>query len=50
MRKTLAAEVELIPGTGGVFEVVADGREVFSKKKTGRFPTAEEVLALLQGK
>lgn len=42
--------MELIPGTGGVFEVVADGREVFSKKKVGRFPTAEEVLALLQKK
>jgi|FLYL01.1.fsa_nt_gi selenoprotein W-related protein len=28
--------VELVPGSGGVFEVEVDGRLVFSKKETGR--------------
>jgi selT/selW/selH-like putative selenoprotein len=34
-------------GSGGVFDVVVDGQLVFSKKKEGRFPDTDEVLALL---
>jgi selT/selW/selH-like putative selenoprotein len=37
----------LIEGRGGVFEVVADGRLLFSKKAEHRFPENDEVLALL---
>ena len=40
------AEVELVPGVGGVFEITVDGELKFSKKQTGRFPTDEEVLAV----
>jgi selenoprotein W-related protein len=40
------AEVELIPGTGGVFEITVDGQLKFSKKQTGRFPTDDEVIAV----
>jgi selenoprotein W-related protein len=36
-------DVELIPSSGGVFEVTADGRLVFSKKALGRFPEPGEV-------
>ncbi|MBI1775182.1 MAG: SelT/SelW/SelH family protein [Proteobacteria bacterium] len=32
--------------SGGVFEISVDGKLAFSKKKTGRFPTDEEVAAL----
>jgi selenoprotein W-related protein len=35
----------LIQGSGGVFEVVADGKLIFSKKNVGRFPEVEEILA-----
>jgi len=31
-----------------VFEVLADGRLVFSKKASGRFPTHEEILGQLR--
>ena len=41
------AEVELVPSSGGVFEVVADGDLVFSKKRTGRHATHDEVLAAI---
>jgi selT/selW/selH-like putative selenoprotein len=34
----IPAEVRLIESSGGVFEVVVDGRLVYSKKKTGEFP------------
>jgi selT/selW/selH-like putative selenoprotein len=40
------AEVELIPGVAGVFEITVDGQLAFSKKQTGRFPTDEEVEAI----
>jgi len=30
-----------------VFEVVLDGRLIFSKKASGRFPTHEEILEQL---
>ena len=35
-----------MPGVGGVFEIMVDGRLAFSKKQTGRFPTDEEVETL----
>jgi selenoprotein W-related protein len=50
LRGTFAAEVELLASSGGVFEVVADGRLVFSKKQLGRFPEEGEVARLLQTK
>jgi len=40
------AEVELVPGVAGVFDVTVDGKLVYSKKQTGRFPTDEEIVAL----
>jgi selenoprotein W-related protein len=40
--------VELIEGSGGVFDVVVDGRLIYSKKQTGRFPEHDEVLSQLE--
>ncbi len=35
-------EIELLPSGGGVFEVMINGHlNVFSKRKTGRFPISE---------
>jgi selT/selW/selH-like putative selenoprotein len=39
----------LVPGVGGAFEITVDGRLLFSKKQTGRFPTDEEIDALGAG-
>ncbi len=39
---------KLEKGRGGVFDVIADGRVVFSKHAVGRFPTHDEVLAALR--
>ena len=41
-------EVELIAGSGGVFEVSLDGSLVFSKKKLNRFPEDGEIAALVR--
>ncbi len=45
----MAADVRLIESSGGVFEVVADGRPVYSKKSTGEFPDEARLLELLRG-
>jgi selenoprotein W-related protein len=40
----------LIAASGGVFEVMVDGRLVFSKKEVGRFPEPGEIAGMLQKK
>jgi selenoprotein W-related protein len=40
-------DVELIAGSGGVFEIMADNRLIFSKKKQGRFPDNGEIVKLV---
>lgn len=47
IKKQTGVEAELIKGSGGVFEVVADGKLIYSKKETGRFPEHQEVLGQL---
>jgi selenoprotein W-related protein len=40
--------VRLIESSGGVFEVVADGTPVFSKKASGRHAAPGEVLKAVE--
>jgi predicted Rdx family selenoprotein len=40
--------VELIPSSGGRFEVLADGTPVFEKSKVGRHAEPAEVIANLE--
>ena len=35
--------VDLVPSSGGAFEVSIDGDLVYSKLKTGRFPEEKEI-------
>lgn len=41
-------EAELRKGGGGVFDVVVDGRTIYSKSETGRFPEPDEILSQLE--
>jgi selenoprotein W-related protein len=41
-------QAELVKGSGGVFDVTADGALVYSKHRTGRFPENAEVLRSLR--
>jgi len=41
-------EPRLIKGDNGIFDVKRDGRLIYSKHKTHRFPEAEEVLEQLR--
>ncbi len=42
-------EAQLVPSSGGVFDVTVDGALVFSKKAQGRHAKPGEVVALLKG-
>lgn len=48
LAKKFKAEIELLAGSGGELEVKVDGTEIFSKKKTGHFPTADELSSLIR--
>ena len=39
---------ELIKGSGGVFDVAADGVLIFSKHREGRFPDTAEIVQALR--
>ena len=42
-------EVELAPGERGAFEIIKDGKLVFSKLTVGRFPKSDaEIIAALR--
>lgn len=41
------SEMTLIPSGGGVFEVIKNGKLVFSKKQLDRFPDLEEINKLI---
>lgn len=45
--KNKISSFELIPSSGGVFEVKKNGELIFSKKALGRFPEKEEIIAKL---
>ena len=44
----MGAEVDLVAGGGGIFDVVVDDKPIFSKFKKGRFPEDGEILALIE--
>lgn len=48
LRSAVGAEVTLVKGTGGVFDVAVDGTLVFSKHRVGRFPDPGEVVRLVR--
>jgi len=48
LKNTFGAEVELVPSTGGVFEITVDGKLIFSKKEMQRFPEEGEIAGLLR--
>ena len=47
IKKNYGVKPEFIEGSGGIFDVTANGELVFSKDQVGRFPEHEEVLSKL---
>jgi selT/selW/selH-like putative selenoprotein len=50
LKNQLGLDVTLVEGKGGVFDVICDGSNIFSKFSTHRFPDKGEVVALLKGR
>ena len=48
IKDEIGVEPELIKGSGGIFDVVVDGRMIYSKHKEGRFPEPYEVINQLK--
>jgi len=40
--------IEVVTGTGGIFDVHLDGELVFTKSMLGRYPQPDDVLPLLR--
>ena len=40
----------LVPGTGGVFEVSVDGKNIYSKKQTGKFPEPDDIVKAVRSR
>ena len=49
IEREIGADTELVLGDNGIFDVEVDGRRIYSKHQTGRFPEHEEILAELRG-
>ncbi len=50
LKKEFGADIELVAGGGGVFDIAVDDNMIFSKFKKGRFPQPDEVISLLKVK
>ena len=49
LKKNLGAEIELIAGSNGVFDITVDGRMIYSKFEQGRFPQSQEIINRIRG-
>jgi hypothetical protein len=47
LNASTAYEAEAVSGEKSQFDVIADGKLVFSKQKIGRFPEQDEIIRAL---
>jgi selenoprotein W-related protein len=48
LKQAFGVDAKLLPGSGGIFDVTVDGKLIYSKDSTGRFPQPGEVQKILQ--
>ncbi|PLS16823.1 hypothetical protein CVD28_17305 [Bacillus sp. M6-12] len=41
-------KLEMIPSSGGVFEVIINGEKIYSKQETGVFPKNPDIIAKME--
>ncbi|PIE61733.1 MAG: hypothetical protein CSA29_01810 [Desulfobacterales bacterium] len=49
IKKETGITPELIPGSGGIYDIMADNTVVYSKHATGKFPENNEIIDTLKG-
>ncbi len=50
LKDRFGVDAELIGGHGGTFLVTVDGRKIYDKLATGRFPEETEVITAIEQK
>ena len=50
LKNNLGAEIELIAGSNGIFDISLNGKMIFSKFEQGRFPQPDEIIKLIGDK
>ena len=40
--------LEVVPGTGGIFDIHLNGERIFTKSMLGRYPNPDDVLPLIR--
>jgi selT/selW/selH-like putative selenoprotein len=48
LNKNLGANIELVAGSNGIFDISLDGNMIFSKFDQGRFPQPDEIIKLIK--
>ena len=48
LKKNLGADIELVAGSNGIFDVSLDGNMIYSKLEQGRFPQPNDIIELIQ--
>ena len=48
LKKNLGADIELVAGANGIFDVSLDGNMIYSKLEQGRFPQPNDIIELIQ--
>jgi len=44
LKKNLGAEIKLVAGANGIFDVSLDGNRIYSKLEEGRFPQTDDIM------
>jgi len=48
LKKNLGADILLVAGSNGIFDVSLDGNMIYSKSEQGRFPQPGEIVKLIE--
>jgi selT/selW/selH-like putative selenoprotein len=50
MEREFAVPIRLRAGAPGSLDVFVDGEQIYSKRRTGRFPTANELIESIRSR
>jgi len=48
LKKEFNLSPELIPGSKGIYDIIVDGKTIFSKHREKRFPDNDEIIDLIK--
>ena len=47
IKDEIGIDAQLIPGSGGIYDIVVDSNTIYSKSKTKRFPDNDDIIKLI---